>query len=300
MREFRVGGGVPVSIADIFRKPAKERDSNEIDSIGIFASTLRGLQGIPGQTRSLFLNLGLFESFPAGRLVTCEGREPESVILVCSGRVAEFSDAHLPFVIRTYAKGDWFGECTQSSRPTSTITVEPTEIHVLPSAKYHEIALASAEIRLPTLPIFSTLIIGMDEVREKFRHVVYPVDEDILRQNTPTNDEVFVILDGSVSVSKQIEGDSILVATLRKGQAFGIFSPSLADVWTEIAQGVPDSPVTIATAERSAFLIAPRAVFAKFATEATWEFLGRPSQGDAVEKVASNHIWKEFRLSTVH
>lgn len=297
MREFRVGAGVPTSIAEALRKPAKERDANEVDSLAIFASTLRGLQGIPERCRTLLLGLGRFESVGAGRVVTQEGREPETVLLILSGKVAEFSEENLPFVMRTYGKGDWFGECSSDTRSTSTLTIEHTELLAFPIAGYRHIMNGTgSQVHLPSLPLFSTLTMHKEDLAVNFRLVVCPVDEILLRQDNSSPSHVHIIVDGSVAITKELPNskESLLLGRLRKGHAFGLFSRSPTAIWAEIAHGASNAPFTVTTSERSTFLLIPKETFAQITTESTWQYLALPDPEETMQRAAENANWQEY------
>lgn len=303
LREFFRAGknGIPTSIADILRKTQKEREPTELNSIAVFASTLRALQGMTERSRAELLAVGRFDSYPAGRLVCQQGREPQNVFLVLSGKVAEFSEERLPSVMRTYAAGELFGGCAGSSRPTSTLTVEPTEMLVIPSATYHSISVgAAAEAHVPPLPIFSTMTIPMQQIVETFQRVVFPVDHAILRQGHVCSGDVYLIIEGSVLVTKVFGGTELKIATLQRGQALGIFAQSVREMWAELASGSLEAPITAVTAERSSFLVASREEFAKIiASGETLDYFQHVDMERAIESTVSQQRWMHFKTHAI-
>jgi CRP-like cAMP-binding protein len=179
-----------------------------------------------------------------GETVVTEGDVGTAFFVVATGRlVVKKRDEKGDLVVLAHlGEGEFFGEMallSASPRNATVVAEEPTEVLVLEfevlrtlAGRYPHLAgslrrfyrqrlLANA---LAVSPLFRPF--GREDrkaVMEKFRERTVQAGDVIVREGSPA-DGLYVVLEGSVDVTRRTEAGDVLVGQLREGDLFGEMS----------------------------------------------------------------------------
>ncbi len=180
----------------------------------------------------------------AGQTVITEGEEGTAFYVVATGHllVKKRDEKGDQVVLAHLGEGEFFGEMallSSAPRNATVVAEEPSEVlvieaevlrtlagrfpHLADSLRhfYRQRLLANA---LAVSPLFRPFGRGdRKAVMEKFRERTVRAGEVIIREGMPA-DGLYVVLEGSVDVTRRAEGTELLVAKLREGDLFGEMS----------------------------------------------------------------------------
>jgi CRP-like cAMP-binding protein len=184
----------------------------------------------------------------AGEVVIEQGAEGSSIFILARGRVIvsrlpeETNAAAEPTVLATLRSGAFFGELallTNSPRTAQVVCDRPTMLFELDRVGLEELAGRSEHVAavlgrytrerlLRTLMATSPLFRPLDEARREgliglFETMLFDPGQEVVTEGQPS-EELYVVLTGTVQVTRSEGEDKLALAVLSAGQIFGEIS----------------------------------------------------------------------------